>query len=146
MATEVRVKLTPGAHMPTYQTPGSAGADLYALLVQPVEIKAGERALIPTGVFLEIPEGHEVQIRPRSGWALREGITVLNSPGTIDCDYRGEIQVILQNLGAQAVTIHSGDRIAQMVLAPVMQATFTAVDTISEETARGAGGFGHTGR
>ena len=132
--------------MPTYQTPGSAGADLYALLVQPVEIKAGERALIPTGVYLEIPEDHEVQIRPRSGWALREGVTVLNSPGTIDSDYRGEIQVILQNLGAQAVTIHSGDRIAQMVLAPVVQATFTAVDTISEETARGAGGFGHTGR
>lgn len=146
MATEVKIKLMPGACMPTYQTAGSAGADLHALLKEPIIIEAGHRALVPTGVFLEIPADHEVQIRPRSGLALRAGITVLNSPGTIDCDYRGEIKVILQNMGQDPVTIQPNDRIAQMVLAPVTRASFHRVEELSQQGERGTGGFGHTGR
>lgn len=133
-----------GAIIPEYKTSGAAGADLYALLNAPLTIPAGSSAMVPTGLFFEIPEGYEVQVRPRSGLAAKNGVTVLNTPGTIDSDYRGEIKVILINLGTEAFTINSGDRIAQMVIAPVIQAGFTITDSLSE-TERGAGGFGSTG-
>ena len=133
-----------GAIIPEYKTKGAAGADLCALLDNPLTIPAGRSALVPTGLFFEIPEGYEVQVRPRSGLAAKNGVTVLNSPGTIDSDYRGEIKVILINLGAADFTINSGDRIAQMVIAPVTQAVFTITESLSE-TERGTGGFGSTG-
>lgn len=133
-----------GAVMPVYQTSGSAGADLCAFLAEPVVLKPFCRALIPTGVRLEIPAGFEVQVRPRSGLALKKGITCLNSPGTVDSDYRGELKVILINLGSEDVEIQNGERIAQMVVAPVMRADFVAVDCLSD-TERGSGGFGSTG-
>lgn len=133
-----------GAVVPEYKTKGAAGADICALLSEPVTIPQGKSAMIPTGLFFEIPEGYEVQIRPRSGLAAKNGVTVLNTPGTIDSDYRGEIKVILINLGDKDFVINSGDRIAQMVVAPVTQATFTITDKLSE-TDRGAGGFGSTG-
>ncbi len=139
------MKLEKGARIPRYKTVGSAGADLYALLDGSVVLSPAERVLIPTGVYLEIPKGYEVQIRPRSGWAYRHGITVLNSPGTIDSDYRGELKILLINLGNEKVIIENGDRVAQMVLAPVVQAEFERIDTLSE-TARGERGFGHTGK
>jgi dUTP pyrophosphatase len=131
-------------HLPHYASSQAAGADLIARLEQAVELKPGERALIPTGIRVEIPEGYEIQIRPRSGLALKQGITVLNTPGTIDADYRGEIQVILINLGNAPFTITPDMRIAQMILAPVVQAEFIPIETLSA-TARGEGGFGHTG-
>ena len=133
-----------GAIIPEYKTSGAAGADLCALLDEPLVIPAGSSAMVPTGLFFEIPVGYEVQVRPRSGLAAKNGVTVLNSPGTIDSDYRGEIKVILINLGAADFTINSGDRIAQMVIAPVTQASFTLTDSLSE-TERGTGGFGSTG-
>ena len=133
-----------GAVIPEYKTSGAAGADICALLDVPLTIPAGKFAMVPTGLFFEIPEGYEVQIRPRSGLAAKNGVTVLNTPGTIDSDYRGEIKVILINLGAADFTINSGDRIAQMVVAPVTQAAFSITDSLSE-TERGAGGFGSTG-
>ena len=134
-----------GAIIPEYKTSGAAGADLCALLDAPLTIPAGSSAMIPTGLFFEIPQGYEVQVRPRSGLAAKNGVTVLNTPGTIDSDYRGEIKVILINLGNQDFTINSGDRIAQMVIAPVIQASFTITDSLSE-TERGSGGFGSTGK
>ena len=131
--------------MPEYATEGSAGADLRAYLPDgPVTLMPGERRLVPTGLFFEIPEGYEVQVRPRSGLAAKNGVTVLNSPGTIDSDYRGEIKVILINLGNADFTINSGDRIAQMIVAPVTQASFTITESLSD-TERGSGGFGSTG-
>ena len=133
-----------GAVIPEYKTSGAAGADICALLDAPLTIPAGKFAMVPTGLFFEIPEGYEVQIRPRSGLAAKNGVTVLNTPGTIDSDYRGEIKVILINLGAADFTINSGDRIAQMVVAPVTQTAFSITDSLSE-TERGAGGFGSTG-
>ena len=133
-----------GAIIPEYKTAGAAGADLCALRDAPNTIQAGRYAMIPTGLFFEIPEGYEVQVRPRSGLAAKNGVTVLNTPGTIDSDYRGEIKVILINLGQSDFTINSGDRIAQMIIAPVIQASFTTVDQLNE-TDRGAGGFGSTG-
>ena len=133
-----------GAIIPEYKTAGAAGADLCALLESPLTIPAGKFAMVPTGLFFEIPEGYEVQVRPRSGLAAKNGVTVLNTPGTIDSDYRGEIKVILINLGDKDFTINSGDRIAQMIVAPVTQASFTKVESLSE-TERGAGGFGSTG-
>ena len=133
-----------GAVIPEYKTAGAAGADLCALLNEPLTIPAGKFAMVPTGLFFEIPEGYEVQVRPRSGLAAKNGVTVLNTPGTIDSDYRGEIKVILINLGDADFTINSGDRIAQMIVAPVTQATFSITDSLSE-TERGAGGFGSTG-
>ena len=133
-----------GAVIPEYKTAGAAGADLCALLNEPLTIPAGKFAMVPTGLFFEIPEGYEVQVRPRSGLAAKNGVTVLNTPGTIDSDYRGEIKVILINLGEADFTINSGDRIAQMIVAPVTQATFSITDSLSE-TERGAGGFGSTG-
>lgn len=133
-----------GAVIPEYKTSGAAGADICALLDAPLTIPAGRSAMVPTGLFFEIPEGYEVQVRPRSGLAAKNGVTVLNTPGTIDSDYRGEIKVILINLGTADFTINSGDRIAQIVVAPVTQAAFSITDSLSE-TERGAGGFGSTG-
>ena len=131
--------------LPAYQTIQSAGADLCAHLIEPVNIAPLERVLIPTGLFIELPEHYEAQIRPRSGLALKHGITVLNSPGTIDADYRGEIKVLLINLGQETFKIDNGDRIAQMIIAPCIQAVFEP-DTTLSETERGAGGYGHTGK
>ena len=133
-----------GAVIPEYKTSGAAGADLCALLDAPLTIPAGSYAMVPTGLFFEIPEGYEVQVRPRSGLAAKYGVTVLNTPGTIDSDYRGEIKIILINLGSSDFTINSGDRIAQMIVAPVTQASFTLTQSLSE-TERGTGGFGSTG-
>jgi dUTP pyrophosphatase len=132
--------------LPTYETVGAAGADLRANLLDETHITldTGARALIPTGLRLAIPEGYEVQIRPRSGLALKHGITLPNSPGTIDADYRGPLGVILMNLGDAPFTVEHGMRIAQMVVAPVVQAKFSIVEAL-DETARGAGGFGSTG-
>ena len=129
---------------PSYATPGSAGMDLRANLTEPVTLKAGERKLIPTGLFIALPQGYEAQIRPRSGLALKKGIGLLNSPGTIDSDYRGEIGVILINLSQEDFVVEDGERIAQMVIARYEQAEWNVVDTL-DETERGAGGFGHTG-
>lgn len=133
-----------GVNLPVYKTPGSAGADVCAYITEAVTIKKGERAIVPTGLFFEIPEGYEIQVRPRSGLAAKNGITVLNTPGTIDSDYRGELKVILINLGNEDFVINNGDRIAQIILAPVVQAAFEVTDSISE-TERGQGGFGSTG-
>jgi dUTP pyrophosphatase len=133
--------------LPAYQSDDAAGLDLVAAVAAdaPVVIGPGRRALIPTGLAIALPRGTEGQVRPRSGLAARHGVTVLNSPGTIDADYRGEIQVILINHGTEAFTIKRGERIAQMVIAPVVQAEFVAVAALSD-TDRGTGGFGSTGR
>ena len=131
--------------LPKYQTELSAGMDLSANLTQPVTLKSLERKLIPTGLFLELPAGFEAQIRPRSGLAIKNGITVLNSPGTIDADYRGEICIILVNLSSETFVIEDGERIAQMVIAKHEQAVWQEVEVL-DETERGAGGFGHTGK
>lgn len=133
-----------GAIIPEYKTAGAAGADLCALVDAPVRIPSGMFAMIPTGLFFEIPQGYEIQVRPRSGLAAKNGVTVLNTPGTIDSDYRGEIKVILINLGPVDFVVNSGDRIAQMIVAPVTQAKFEITDSLSE-TERGSGGFGSTG-
>lgn len=130
--------------LPAYETSASAGMDVRANIDEPVTIEPSARALIKTGLFLEIPAGFECQVRPRSGLALKKGLTVLNSPGTIDADYRGEVGVILINLSETAITIEDGERIAQLVFAPVVQALWEQVDTLAESD-RGAGGFGSTG-
>lgn len=140
----IKVVASKGAMIPQYKTSGAAGADICALLSEPVIIKKGERAIVPTGLFFAISEGYEVQIRPRSGLAAKNGVTVLNTPGTIDSDYRGEIKVILINLGNEDFEVKNGDRIAQMVVAPVTIGVFEKVDDL-DETARGSGGFGSTG-
>jgi len=129
--------------IPTYSTADASGADLRANVKEPVIVEPGLTAMIPTGIRVEIPSGYELQVRPRSGLAAKQGITVLNTPGTIDADYRGEICVILINHGRQPLTITPGMRIAQLVLAPVYQAEFTIQELTT--TARGEGGFGHTG-
>lgn len=131
--------------LPAYETAGAAGMDIRASLTEAVELKPLERALIPTGLFIELPHGFEAQVRPRSGLAIKQGITCLNTPGTIDSDYRGEIKVILINLSADLQKINNGDRIAQMVIQQVEQASWLVVDTLNE-TVRGEGGFGHTGK
>ena len=131
--------------LPKYETSASAGLDLRANISESIQLKPLERALVNTGIFIEIPEGYEAQIRPRSGLAYKHGITVLNSPGTIDADYRGEIGVILVNLSAEEVEIQSGDRIAQMVFAKVEQAEWVEVSQLSTSE-RGEGGFGSTGK
>lgn len=143
---EIKIINESGNSMPRYETSGSAGMDLRAWLPDgSVTLSPLERKLIHTGIRLEIPEGYECQIRPRSGLALKHGVTVLNSPGTIDSDYRGEIGVILVNLSSQPFTILSGERICQMVFAKVEDALLTEVKILSD-TERGDGGFGHTGR
>lgn len=130
--------------LPTYATKQSAGLDLYANLEEEVCLQPMERRLIPTGIFLALPEGYEAQIRPRSGLALKKGVTVLNTPGTIDSDFRGEIQVILVNLSSEEVRIQHGERIAQMVIASYQTVEWQAVEAL-DKTSRGEGGFGHTG-
>lgn len=140
----VKIKKDPGAMIPEYQSRGSAGADLHALLESPVTIEPGDTVLIPTGIFLEIPEGYEAQIRPRSGLALKHGITLPNSPGTIDSDYRGEVKIIVSNIGRDAFTVTSGMRIAQMVFARYYRGTFVEEASL-EETERNHGGFGSSG-
>ena len=130
--------------LPAYETSASAGVDLKANLEQEIVLKPMQRILVPTGLFIEIPVGYEAQVRPRSGLAIKKGITVLNSPGTIDADYRGEVKIILINLSNEDFLINDGDRIAQMVIASHEQAEWIEVDELIE-TERGAGGFGHTG-
>jgi len=147
-APEVLVLRLPhgeGLGLPGYQTPGAAGLDLQAALADDLELGPGARAAVPTGLCLAIPEGFEGQVRPRSGLALRAGLTVLNAPGTVDADYRGEVQVILVNLGAAPVRLVRGERIAQLVIAPVSRAGLREVRELPA-TRRGDGGFGHTGR
>jgi dUTP pyrophosphatase len=136
-----------GLALPTYETAFSAGMDLRAAVPEhdPIMLKPGERCLASTGLAIALPQGYEAQIRPRSGLALKNGITCLNTPGTIDADYRGEVKVILINLGQEPFVIRRGERIAQMVVAPVTQAVWTKVDVLPDST-RGAGGFGSTGR
>jgi dUTP pyrophosphatase len=141
---EIKIVNTSENQIPEYATLGSSGLDLRANLSAPVVLKPMERKMIPTGLFLEIPEGYEVQVRPRSGLALKHGLTCLNSPGTVDSDYRGEIKIILINLSKEEHTINSGDRIAQMVLCKVEKAFLQPVIKL-ESTLRGEGGFGHTG-
>lgn len=144
METKIKIQLSKGAKPPQYMTSGSVGADLYAYTEQPIEIPHGEYRAIPTGIAIELPLHYEAQIRPRSGLAAKHGLTILNSPGTIDSDYRGEIIVLLVNHGKENYTIHAGDRIAQIVIAPIVQATFLCVDVLSS-TERDNNGFGHTG-
>ncbi len=142
----VRVRrLRPGARVPRRQTEGAAGSDLVACLDAPVRLEPGDRALIPTGIAIALPDGFEAQVRPRSGLALEHGVTILNAPGTIDSDYRGEVNVLLVNLGREPYVVQHGDRVAQLVVAPVSGATMTWA-TYLPETGRGEGGFGHTGR
>ncbi len=146
-ALAVPIRVLPhgaGLGLPSYKTAGSAGADLAAAVETPLVLAPGGRALVPTGVAVALPSGFEAQVRPRSGWALERGVTVLNSPGTIDSDYRGEIGVILVNLGSAPVTIARGDRIAQLVVAPVRQASWHEVAELGP-SARAARGFGSTG-
>lgn len=142
----LRLPHAQGLALPAYASEGAAGADLSAAIADPVAITLapGERALVPTGFALQLPAGYEAQVRPRSGLAIRHGVTVLNSPGTIDADYRGEVQVILINLGSEPFTLRRGDRIAQLVVAPVSRAAFVEEVNL-DETKRGAGGFGSTG-
>ncbi|WP_306145891.1 dUTP diphosphatase [Roseibium sp. MMSF_3412] len=134
-----------GLPLPAYQSDLAAGLDLVAAVDVPLQLAPGERALVPTGLAMALPAGFEAQVRPRSGLAAKHGVSVLNTPGTIDADYRGEVKVILINLGNAPFEIVRGERIAQMVIAPVLQAVITEVETLSE-TQRGTGGFGSTGR
>ena len=146
-AVGVKLKVLPhgnGLPLPAYATADAAGVDLAAALEAPLTLAPGERKDVPTGIALALPAGWEGQVRPRSGLALRHGITILNSPGTIDADYRGEIRVILANLGSAPVTIARGERIAQLVIAPVSRAEWQVVSELPP-SARGAGGFGSTG-
>lgn len=131
--------------LPGYETEGAAGMDIRANLAEPVVLQPLQRSLVPTGLFIELPVGYEAQVRPRSGLAIKHGITCLNSPGTIDADYRGEIKVILINLSAEVQTLHHGDRIAQVIISPVEQAQWQEV-TVLADSKRGEGGFGHTGK
>jgi dUTP pyrophosphatase len=141
---EVLIARKDGAALPVYATDASSGVDLCAFIAEPIVIKPLERSLVPTGIFIGIPEGYEAEVRPRSGIAIKHGVTVLNTPGTIDADYRGEVKVILINLGAETFTINNGDRIAQMVFKSVAHVGWKIVESLSE-TARGEGGFGSTG-
>ncbi|WP_108820970.1 dUTP diphosphatase [Dysgonomonas sp. Marseille-P4361] len=143
----MNVKIINKSHhpLPEYATPYSAGVDLRAYIPEPIVLKPLERALIPTGLYLELPQGYEAQIRPRSGLAIKHGLTVLNTPGTIDADYRGEIRVILVNLSNEDFTINDGERICQMVIAAHAQVVWEVAESLNE-TERGSGGFGHTGK
>ena len=144
----IRVQRLPhsdGLELPSYASAGAAGADLRAAVLEPLMIAPGERAAVPTGLILEIPAGWEGQVRPRSGLAIKFGLTVVNAPGTIDSDYRGELKVLLVNLGRETVGIARGDRIAQLVVAPAPQVEFAEIELV-DDTERGSGGFGSTGR
>ena len=138
-------KTNPAAKIPEYMSELAAGMDIHALPEAPVTLRPGERCLLPTGLAMAIPAGYEVQVRPRSGLAIKHGISLVNTPGTIDADYRGEIKIILINHGTEDFVIEPGERIAQLVVAPVCQAQLCEVTELSE-TERGSGGFGHTGR
>ena len=147
---EVRVQITQDPAcadlpLPAYETEHAAGMDLRAAVAEPLVLAPGQREMVPTGLRIALPPGTEAQVRPRSGLAAKHGISLPNTPGTIDADYRGEIKVIMINLGDAPFTIERGDRIAQLVIAPVLRAEWDAVDSLNE-TARGEGGFGHTGR
>ncbi len=147
-AVRVRIARRPGTEdlpLPTQATPGSAGYDLHAAVESEALLRPGERALIPTGVSIAVPEGYEAQIRPRSGLALEHGIVLPNAPGTIDSDYRGEVKVILGNAGGKAFIVRRGDRIAQLVISPVVRADWEEVPSL-DATSRGEGGLGHSGR
>jgi len=147
MAVTIQVRVLPhgeGLKLPAYATPGAAGMDLLAAVAAPVTIEPGKRALIPTGLAIGLPPGFEMQVRPRSGLALRHGIVLPNSPGTIDEDYRGEVQVILLNAGDAPFTVERGMRIAQAVVAPVVRAEWREVESL-DDTSRSTGGFGSTG-
>jgi dUTP pyrophosphatase len=144
-AFEVRIINQSSNPLPHYATTGSSGMDIRANLEQPLVLSSLERALVPTGIFVELPQGYEIQVRPRSGLAVKQGITCLNTPGTIDADYRGEIKVILINLSAESQTIQHGDRIAQLVFQKVEMIKWHVVSELNE-TERGSGGFGHTGK
>ena len=149
MSLQVRIQRlahAEGLPLPAYETPGAAGMDLRAAVPDeaPLVIRPGAREMVPTGLSIAVPEGYEAQVRPRSGLAARQGMTCLNTPGTIDSDYRGEVKVILINLGEENALIRRGDRIAQMVICPVVQANWVETDTL-DQTVRGSGGFGSTG-
>jgi len=147
MVIDVRVRRLPhaaGLPLPVYATTGAAGADLCAAVDAELVIEPGSRCAVPTGLIVEIPDGFEAQVRPRSGLALRRGLTIINAPGTIDSDYRGELKVLLVNLGAESIAIARGDRIAQMVVAPVTRAAFVEAADVTPSD-RGSGGFGSTG-
>ena len=141
----IKIVNTSANSLPRYATEGSSGMDIKASLEIPVTLQPLERSLIPTGLFVEIPDGYEIQIRPRSGLAIKQGITCLNTPGTIDSDYRGEIKIILINLSSEEQVINHGDRIAQMIIQKTERAEFEQVEFLNE-TERAAGGFGHTGK
>lgn len=143
---ELKVKKLPHfvGELPVYETPHASGFDIRARLDHPLTLKSYERALIPTGLAFEIPIGFELQVRPRSGWAFKKGVTLLNSPGTIDADYRGEVKIIIINFGEAPVTIRDQDRIAQLVFTPVMQVSLVLSESLSQ-TIRAEGGFGSTG-
>ncbi len=147
--TKVNVLLKKWPHfkgdLPAYQSEGASGFDIRAQLSASMTLNPGERTMVPTGLSFEIPLGFEIQARPRSGWAAKEGLTVLNTPGTIDADYRGEVKIILINLGREPIAIKDQDRVAQLVIAPVIMASFSLVEELGS-TERGAGGFGSTGR
>lgn len=150
MSARVHVQITrePGTEdipLPQYETDHAAGMDVRAAVQEPVTLEPGQRILVPTGLRIALPPGYEAQIRPRSGLAIKHGLSLLNSPGTIDADYRGEIRIIIANLGREPYTIERGDRIAQMVVAPVTHVDWEPVKEL-ENTARGEGGFGSTGR
>jgi dUTP pyrophosphatase len=140
----VRLRHAADLELPAYASPGAAGMDVVAAVDKPLMLNPGKRAAVPTGLCLAIPEGFEVQVRPRSGLALKQGLTVLNAPGTIDSDYRGELKVLLVNFGNEPVEIQRGMRIAQLVVAPVVRARWAEVDSL-DDTTRGSGGFGSTG-
>lgn len=147
-SVEVRVQKLPhgaGIEMPSYATEGAAGADVRSAEQGPMTIEPGQRAAVATGMVFEIPPGWEIQVRPRSGLAWRQGLTVVNAPGTIDSDYRGEVKILMVNLGSEAVVVQRGDRVAQLILAPVTRADFQEAEDLSE-TERSVGGFGSTGR
>lgn len=142
----VEVKIvTKNGEVPKYETAGSAGMDLRAMIDEPIVLEPGQRMLVPTGIFIELPLGYEAQVRARSGLAIKYGITLINAIGTVDSDYRGEIKVPLVNLGQEPFEINNGERIAQMVISKYEQVNWMVVDKLSE-TERGAGGFGHTGK
>ena len=143
----LQIEILPGAEdlgLPSYATEGAAGLDLKAALTEPLTLKPGERGIVPTGLKMAIPAGFEGCVRPRSGLAMKQGLTLTNSPGTVDSDYRGEVKVLVINLGQEPVLLKRGDRIAQMLISPVAQARVVQVENV-DNTTRGAGGFGHTG-
>jgi dUTP pyrophosphatase len=142
---KIKIVNKSGHSLPEYATAYAAGMDLRANVDQPVVLKPLERSLVPTGIYIQLPEGYEAQIRPRSGLAIKHGISIVNAPGTIDADYRGEIRVILVNLSKESFTINDGERICQMVIAQHAHVQWERVDVL-EETERGTGGFGHTGQ